>query len=167
MGLVLDLPAELETELAADAARLGLPLAEYVRRLLIGGLGLSRALRTTSELQVTDVTIKKPLRVSNENTAWPYIRLPYSQVDEVRRLLDARSIHHWVEENIISLNGGPYFAIINLGREGDGAAVQAILDSAIWKRIPPLRDPALVDLNAAHDYYANMVDDHEAEREDR
>ena len=34
MSLVLDLPAELEAELAAGAARLGLPLPEYAVRLL-------------------------------------------------------------------------------------------------------------------------------------
>ena len=34
MSLVLDLPSELETKLAAEAARLGLPLAAYVVRLL-------------------------------------------------------------------------------------------------------------------------------------
>ncbi len=37
MSLVLDLPPQLETELAADAARLGLPLPEYVVRLLAAG----------------------------------------------------------------------------------------------------------------------------------
>jgi len=37
MSLVLDLPAELETELAAEAARLRLPLPEYVLRLLASG----------------------------------------------------------------------------------------------------------------------------------
>ena len=30
MSLVLDLPSELETELAAEAAHLGLPLQEYL-----------------------------------------------------------------------------------------------------------------------------------------
>jgi hypothetical protein len=35
--LVLELPTELETELAAEAARLGLPLEEYALRLLATG----------------------------------------------------------------------------------------------------------------------------------
>jgi hypothetical protein len=50
MSLVLDLPAELETELAADAARLGLTLREYILRLLSGGHALSPAPRTGAEL---------------------------------------------------------------------------------------------------------------------
>ena len=37
MSLVLDLPPELETELTAEAARLGLPLRDYALRLLAGG----------------------------------------------------------------------------------------------------------------------------------
>ena len=50
MNLVLDLPPELEAELAAEAARLGLPLPEYVLRLLAGGRGLNPAPRTGAEL---------------------------------------------------------------------------------------------------------------------
>jgi len=50
MSLVLDLPAELETELAAEAARLGLPLPEYVLRLLTSGRTPGLAPRTGAEL---------------------------------------------------------------------------------------------------------------------
>jgi hypothetical protein len=37
MSLVLELPPELETELAAEAAILGLPLPDYALRLLAAG----------------------------------------------------------------------------------------------------------------------------------
>jgi hypothetical protein len=50
MSLVLDLPPELETELAAEAARLGLPLPQYALRLLAAGRGPRPALRTGAEL---------------------------------------------------------------------------------------------------------------------
>jgi hypothetical protein len=50
MSLVLDLPPELETELAAEAARLGLPLQEYALRLLAGGRGPTPLLRNGAEL---------------------------------------------------------------------------------------------------------------------
>ena len=50
MSLVLDLPAELETDLATEAARLGLSLPEYVLRLLAAGRTLSPAPRTGAEL---------------------------------------------------------------------------------------------------------------------
>ena len=50
MSLVLELPRDLETELAAEAARLGLPLPEYALRLLAGGRGPTPALRNGAEL---------------------------------------------------------------------------------------------------------------------
>ncbi len=76
---------------------------------------------------MTDTVTRKPLRVSTEGGAGSYIRLLVSQLDEVRRLLDDRSIRYWVSENAISWNGGPEYTIINFGREGDAAVVQAIL----------------------------------------
>ena len=78
---------------------------------------------------MTDTTTKKPLRVSTDGTAGPYIMVPFAQLDDLRRLLDGRHIRYWVEENVISLDGGPEIAVVNLGRGGDAAAVQAVLDS--------------------------------------
>ncbi|HEY8667701.1 MAG TPA: hypothetical protein VIL86_13630 [Tepidisphaeraceae bacterium] len=78
---------------------------------------------------MTDATTQQPLRVSTDGTAGPYIMVPVSQLDEVKRLLDDRRIRYWVEENAISWDGAPYVAVINLGREGDADAVQTILDT--------------------------------------
>jgi hypothetical protein len=50
MSLVLDLPAELETELEAEAARLGLPLPEYALRLLAGARNPNPIPRNGAEL---------------------------------------------------------------------------------------------------------------------
>lgn len=50
MSLVLNLPAELESELAAEAVRLGLALPEYVLRLLAEGRAPTPAPRTGAEL---------------------------------------------------------------------------------------------------------------------
>ena len=50
MSLVLDLPPELEAELAAEAARIGLPLPEYALRLLAGGCGPNPTVRNGVEL---------------------------------------------------------------------------------------------------------------------
>jgi hypothetical protein len=50
MSLVLELPSELETELATEAARLGLPLPEYALRLIAAGRGRRPVLRTGAEL---------------------------------------------------------------------------------------------------------------------
>jgi hypothetical protein len=78
---------------------------------------------------MTDATTQQPLRVSTDGTAGPYILVPLSQLNEVKRLLDDQRIRYWVEENAISLDGAPYIAVINLGREGAVDAVQTILDS--------------------------------------
>jgi hypothetical protein len=79
---------------------------------------------------MVDTSTQKPLHVSNNGTAGPYIRLPFTQVDEVRRLLDDHKIFYWVEENVISFDGGPEIAVIDFGRNGDPAVVQDILDRA-------------------------------------
>jgi hypothetical protein len=50
MSLVLDLPAELATELSSEAQRLGLNLPEYVVRLLATGRAKGQAPRTGAEL---------------------------------------------------------------------------------------------------------------------
>lgn len=50
MNLVLELPPELESELAAEAVRLGLSLPEYALRLLAGGAAFRPAVRTGAEL---------------------------------------------------------------------------------------------------------------------
>lgn len=78
---------------------------------------------------MTDATTQQRLRVSTDGTAGPYIMVPVSQLDEVKQLLDRHHVHHWVDENAISLNGTPEIAIINLGRSANASAVQNILDS--------------------------------------
>ena len=50
MSLVLNLPPELETELLAGASRMGLPLPEYVKRLLLVGRPPETHPRNGSEL---------------------------------------------------------------------------------------------------------------------
>jgi hypothetical protein len=78
---------------------------------------------------MTDAITQKPLRVSTVSTAGPYIILPFSQLDEFRRLLDSRRIGYRVDENAFSLNGAPETVLVFLGRDGDAVGVQAILDS--------------------------------------
>jgi hypothetical protein len=50
MSLVLDLPPELQSELAGEAARLGLSLPEYVLRLLVTVRAPASPPRTGAEL---------------------------------------------------------------------------------------------------------------------
>ena len=78
---------------------------------------------------MTDVTTNRPLRVSTDGTAGPYIMVPLDQLDDVRRALDENNIRYWVDEAAISMNSGPFIAVVDLGRGGDARAVQAILDN--------------------------------------
>ena len=78
---------------------------------------------------MTDATTKKPLHVSADGTAGPYITVPESQLDEVCRLLDAKRVPYRVDEYAISLDGEPEVSFINLGRGVDSKAVQGFLDS--------------------------------------
>lgn len=50
MSITLDLPAELEDELSAEAARLGLSLAEHVLRLLSTARAVEKRLKNGAEL---------------------------------------------------------------------------------------------------------------------
>lgn len=50
MNLTLDLPQKLERELAAEAARLGVPLEQYALRLLSKSAGEGEGPRTGAEL---------------------------------------------------------------------------------------------------------------------
>jgi hypothetical protein len=77
-----------------------------------------------------DAMTRKPLHVSTDGTAGPYIMLPVSQLDEVRQLLDDHGIRYWIEEDVISLNGAPETAVIDFGRGADVDAIQAVLDTA-------------------------------------
>ena len=75
-----------------------------------------------------DTQKRRPIRVSTDGTAGPYIMVPVDQLDIVRTLLDRHGFRYWVESDSISLNGKPEIAIINLGLAGDSSRVQAKLD---------------------------------------
>lgn len=89
---------------------------------------------------MTNAMTKKPLRVWGEESEWPWIGLPVSQLDEVRRLLDEHGVQHTVDELYVSLNDGPFTALIKLKRGTDGKAVQAILDRPSDRKEKPMID---------------------------
>ena len=76
-----------------------------------------------------DAATKQPLHVSTDGTVWPYIVVPVSQLDAVRQPLNQHRIPHTVEDDVISLDGAPEEAVINLSRGEDAKRVQQILDS--------------------------------------
>jgi hypothetical protein len=76
-----------------------------------------------------DAMTRKPLHVSTDGTAGPYIMVPVSQLADLRELLDKHRIRYSVEEDVVSLDGAPEIAVVDLGRGADVAPVQAVLDS--------------------------------------
>lgn len=78
---------------------------------------------------MVDVIKKKPLQVSTDGTAGPYLMLPLDDVGRVKGLLDSHGIGHSVEEDAISLDGSPYIAVIDFGLEADADRIQSIFDS--------------------------------------
>jgi hypothetical protein len=76
-----------------------------------------------------DTTTDKPLNVSTDGDAGPYIMVPVVQLETVKVLLNANQVPHWVDEEAISLDGKPEVAVINLGHGSDPTKVQNLLDS--------------------------------------
>jgi hypothetical protein len=81
------------------------------------------------EWRMNDTTTNKPLSVSRDWTAGPYIMVPVAQLDEVCRLLDRQRVRYSVDENAISLDGEPEVAVIELERIANAKVIQQILDS--------------------------------------
>ena len=77
-----------------------------------------------------DAVSKEPLSVSTDGTVGPYIMVPFSQLDELCRLLDEHRVPYAVQANVISLNDEPEIAVVDLGYDGDALAVQALHDGA-------------------------------------
>jgi hypothetical protein len=76
-----------------------------------------------------DAMTRKRLHVSTDGGAGPYIMVPFSQLADVRQVLDHHGIRYAVEEDVISLDGAPEVAVIDLGRAANADAIQAILDT--------------------------------------
>ncbi len=77
-----------------------------------------------------DQTTQKPFRVKSDEVAGPFLMLPLSQVESVCEILDRHAIKYWVDSFAVSLDGKPAKTVINFGRTGDSARIQAALDEA-------------------------------------
>ena len=77
-----------------------------------------------------DTSNGERLQLSTESESGPYLDLPLSQVDEVRKLLDREGITYWVDSLAISFDGEPETTVISFSRYVDAARVQAMLDEA-------------------------------------
>jgi hypothetical protein len=77
-----------------------------------------------------DEMTKRPLQISTDGVAGPYLMVPVNQLESVRKVLDSRKIRYWVDADAISLDGEPAITVVNFGRAGDADQIQATLDKA-------------------------------------
>ncbi len=77
-----------------------------------------------------DEMTQSNLRVASDGTAGPYLIVPVGQLDAVLVVLDRHKVRYWVDADAISLDNEPAINVINFGRSGDAARIQAILDEA-------------------------------------
>jgi hypothetical protein len=76
-----------------------------------------------------DTTTQKPLYVSTDGNAGPYVVVPVDLLEKVKALLDSQGIVYWVDEEAIRLDQEPEVAVVNFAHGTDSAAVQRLLDS--------------------------------------
>jgi hypothetical protein len=72
----------------------------------------------------------RSLRVSRDGLAGPYLILPYGQLSVVQEMLKRAGISFWVDENAISMSGGPVQSVINFSKHADADQIQRVLDQA-------------------------------------
>ncbi len=77
-----------------------------------------------------DEMTQDSLRVSTDGIAGPHLMLPVAQFDAVLAVLDCHKVRYGVDADAISLDNKPAITVINFGRSGDAARIQAILDEA-------------------------------------
>jgi len=75
-----------------------------------------------------DSLTKKPIQVSDDDDAWPYIVVQLDQLDRVQKLLDSAGLHYDVDEKAISINDGPYATFVTFRPSADVPAIQKLLD---------------------------------------
>lgn len=78
---------------------------------------------------MTDSSTKKPLGVTGTGSAGSYLMVPVSQLDDVRKLLDADRIPYWIDDLAISIDGEPEVTTITFRPGIDPQVVQRLLDS--------------------------------------
>ena len=77
-----------------------------------------------------DTITRKPLTVDSSEGKGGILDLPVEQLEKVCALLDANKVKYWVDEEYLSVDGGPETAMITFSRTVDSAMVQRLLDSA-------------------------------------
>ena len=70
----------------------------------------------------------EPIRVDKYPGAWPYVRVPLDQLDQVKKLLDHAGFRYHVAKYALSSDGEPYIVKVSFEHRADVAALQAAFD---------------------------------------
>ena len=77
-----------------------------------------------------DEMTQESLRVESDGIAGPYLDDHPTPARCRPRVLDRHKVYYWVDADAISLDNEPAITVINFGKGGDAARIQAILDEA-------------------------------------
>jgi len=77
-----------------------------------------------------DASNDRPIQVSTDGGAGPYVAAPVDQIESIRRVLDEHGVSYWVDSHAVSLDGKPFVVVVNLSQDCDPIAVQELLDNA-------------------------------------
>lgn len=75
-----------------------------------------------------DSVTRERVKVLTEGDTVPYLMIAYEQLEALTDALKREQIPHWVEEDVISIDGEPAVAVVNLGRRADPQRVQRLID---------------------------------------
>jgi len=76
-----------------------------------------------------DAIAHKPLTVEAVEDGGAILDLPESQLEQVKAVFDAHNVRYWIDEDVVSCDGGPETALIIISQNEDPARVQRLLDS--------------------------------------
>lgn len=75
-----------------------------------------------------DAVTQKRLCVSTDDPFAPCIVVPVDRLNTVLAALDANDISYWLDEEVLSVDGKPEVAFVNLADGSDPASAQRVLD---------------------------------------
>ena len=75
-----------------------------------------------------DVELNAPLKIMGGGQAGPILMVPLRQMDTVAAVLTAGAIKYSRSRDAVQLHGHEPVVLIQFGRRGDAARIQAVLD---------------------------------------